>query len=57
MEVDTATGIRARGAIFQIALDVASHRMKLRPDLMVPSGLQPNLQQVVSVQAKQKMIA
>ena len=47
MQADAAIGVRALGAVLQIALHRTTNRCQLTPYLMVSSCLQVNLQKRV----------
>lgn len=49
MEVDASVGIGTRESVLKVPFDVDANFCQLRPDLVVTSGQQLNLQQVVVV--------
>ena len=56
MQVDAAIGIRPWEPILQVALDVQPDLCQLRPDLVVPSRVQLNLQQEKAVALRDGLI-
>ena len=49
MQADASVRIRAPRAIFQIALNGASYLSQLATNLMMPSGLEVNFQQIIII--------
>jgi len=48
VKVNTSGGIASRGAVLEIALDVAAHRSQLGADLVVSARQKIDLEEVVA---------
>ena len=54
VQTDSSIGIRTRGAIFEVALNYASHIRKLAANLVMPSGKKGYGKQIIPVRLSYK---